>query len=80
MQRFYAHIELAAEPFISNVGPHMFVSPNDTFVCGNNEKILGPGVMCRSSHHGKLNKNKKFDSFVGERNGYIILTVGIVIT
>jgi hypothetical protein len=54
MQRFFSIIELAAEPFISNAGPHMFVGPNETFVCGNNVNILGPGIMGRSSHHGKF--------------------------
>lgn len=60
MQRFFSIIELAAEPFIGGAGPHMFVGPNETFTCGNNIAILGPGVMGRSSHHaihGNGNKN-----------------------
>ena len=58
MQRFFALIELAAQPFIKNVGPHVFVGPNDTFAPCNNVVIQGPGVLGLSSHHGTFLKLK----------------------
>ena len=51
MQRFFAIIELASSPFLPAVGPAQFVT--DSFEPASNVKILGPGVIGRSSHHGK---------------------------
>jgi len=54
MQRFFAVIELASSPFIPGVGPAQFVSGNGTaYSAANNVNILGPGIIGRSSHHGK---------------------------
>lgn len=52
MQRFYANIELNNSPFIANVGPARFVGEGDTFRAASNVRILGPGTLGRSSHHG----------------------------
>ena len=52
MQRFYANIELNNSPFIPGVGPAQFVGDDDTFHPSANIRILGPGTLGRSSHHG----------------------------
>lgn len=49
LQRFFALIELASSPFLPKVGPHDF---GDGFVPATDVKILGPGTLGRSSHHG----------------------------
>jgi len=51
MQRFYANIELNNSPFIPDVGPAQFIG-EEPFTPVSNIKILGPGVLGRSSHHG----------------------------
>lgn len=51
MQRFFAVIELASAPFIPSVGPAQFVGATG-FKAAKNVKILGPGTIGRSSHHG----------------------------
>lgn len=48
MQRFFALIELGSSPFLENTGPHNF----GTYVPATDVKILGPGTMGLSSHHG----------------------------
>ena len=48
MQRFFALIELASSPFLPAVGPHDF----GNFQPAKNVKILGPGTLGLSSHHG----------------------------
>jgi hypothetical protein len=53
MQRFFANIELSSSPFLPSVGPAQFVGDDDTFVAATNVRILGPGVIGRSAHHGK---------------------------
>ena len=54
MQRFFAVIELANSPFISNAGPAQFVSGGGSaYAAASNVNILGPGTIGRSSHHGK---------------------------
>lgn len=50
-QRFFAVIELASAPFIPNAGPATFALA-DSFKAASNVKILGPGTIGRSSHHG----------------------------
>lgn len=54
MQRFFAIFELATSPFIPGAGPALFVGPGEQFVPATNVRILGPGQIGRSSHHGKL--------------------------
>lgn len=49
MQRFFAIIELASSPFLPKVGPHDF---GDNFEPATDVKILGPGTLGRSAHHG----------------------------
>ena len=53
MQRFFAVVELASAPFISGVGPAEFVG-DATLEAASNIRIVGPGTIGRSSHHGKL--------------------------
>ena len=53
MQRFFAVIELANSPFIPGAGPAQFVS-DGAYAAANNVNIFGPGVIGRSSHHGKI--------------------------
>ena len=54
MQRFFSVIELANSPFIPGVGPAQFVSGGGTaYVSATNVTVFGPGVIGRSSHHGK---------------------------
>jgi len=65
MQRFFALIELASSPFIPDVGPANFVS--DKFMPAVNVKILGPGTIGRSSHHGKFTVVKNSLSNVTSR-------------
>ena len=48
MQRFFALIELASSPFLTGIGPHDF----GNFVPATHCRILGPGTLGRSSHHG----------------------------
>ena len=50
-QRFYANIELADSPFIKGAGPAQFVG-GSSLQPASNVKILGPGTLGRSSHHG----------------------------
>ena len=52
LQRFFAVVELADSPFIEGVGPAQFVGESNTFQSASNIKILGPGTIGRSSHHG----------------------------
>ena len=52
MQRFYANIELNNSPFIPGAGPAQFVGENGNFHASSNLRILGPGTLGRSSHHG----------------------------
>ena len=52
MQRFFSIIELADSPFIKDVGPAQFVG-GDALVAASNVEIVGPGVLGRSSHHGR---------------------------
>mmetsp|Transcript_11138 Transcript_11138/g.15689 ORF Transcript_11138/g.15689 Transcript_11138/m.15689 type:complete len:208 (-) Transcript_11138:1152-1775(-) len=52
-QRFFAIIELADSPFIQSVGPAQFVADGNTFQAASDVKIIGPGTIGRSSHHGK---------------------------
>ena len=52
MQRFFALIGLALQPFTENEGPHNFVNPNLGFRAGRNVTISGPGKLGRTSHHG----------------------------
>lgn len=52
LQRFFALIELADSPFIPGVGPAQFVGPEQSFNPASDIKILGPGTIGRSSHHG----------------------------
>ena len=54
MQRFFSVIELANSPFIPGVGPAQFVSDGGTaYKAATNVNVFGPGVIGRSSHHGK---------------------------
>ena len=54
MQRFFSVIELANSPFIPGVGPAQFVSGGGlAYMSATNVNIFGPGVIGRSSHHGK---------------------------
>ena len=53
MQRFFAVIELADSPFIGGVGPADFVG-DSTLGVASNVRIMGPGTIGRSSHHGEL--------------------------
>lgn len=55
-QRFFALIELNSSPFSPGVGPAQFVGDGDTFAAASNVRILGPGTLGRSSHHGKTPK------------------------
>mmetsp|Transcript_10323 Transcript_10323/g.24778 ORF Transcript_10323/g.24778 Transcript_10323/m.24778 type:complete len:225 (-) Transcript_10323:995-1669(-) len=52
-QRFFAVIELADAPFIEGAGPAQFVAKATTFQAASNIKILGPGTIGQSSHHGE---------------------------
>ena len=52
IQRFYANIELNNSPFIADAGPAQFVGEGDTFHASSNVRIIGPGTLGRSSHHG----------------------------
>jgi hypothetical protein len=52
LQRFFAVIELASSPFIHGAGPAQFTSQSNDFSSASNIKILGPGTIGRSSHHG----------------------------
>lgn len=52
IQRFYANIELNNSPFIAGAGPAQFVGDGDTFHPSSYVRILGPGKLGRSSHHG----------------------------
>mmetsp|Transcript_5475 Transcript_5475/g.8143 ORF Transcript_5475/g.8143 Transcript_5475/m.8143 type:complete len:733 (+) Transcript_5475:32-2230(+) len=52
LQRFFAVIELADSPFIQGVGPAQFVGESSSFNPASNIKILGPGTIGLSSHHG----------------------------
>jgi hypothetical protein len=52
LQRFFALIELASAPFIKNVGPSQFVGEKEKFGFATNVRIVGPGTLGRSSHHG----------------------------
>ena len=52
MQRYLALIELANTPFIEGAGPAQFVSSGETFQGASDVRILGPGTLGRSSHHG----------------------------
>jgi hypothetical protein len=66
MQRFFAVIELASSPFISAKGPAQFVSNNGAaFKAANNVKIVGPGVIGRSSHHGIHGNNNSNVTITG---------------
>ena len=60
IQRFYANIELASTPFIAGTGPAQFVWEGDKLVPARNVLILGPGVLGRSSHHGKCHSSNFF--------------------
>jgi hypothetical protein len=51
-QRFFAVIELADSPFIRDVGPAQFVADEKPFRAASDVKIIGPGTIGRSSHHG----------------------------
>ena len=62
IQRWYAHIELASTPFISDAGPAQFVGEQDELVPARNVRVLGPGVLGLSSHHG-TSLMKTFFSF-----------------
>lgn len=48
IQRFFAIIELASSPFLTNVGPHNFGRCSSA----KDVRILGPGTLGLSSHHG----------------------------
>lgn len=52
LQRFFAVIELANSPFIKNAGPAQFVGESTDFAAASNVKIVGPGTIGLSSHHG----------------------------
>ena len=52
LQRFFAVIELADSPFIKGTGPAQFISEAKQLNAASNIKILGPGTIGRSSHHG----------------------------
>ena len=52
-QRFFAVIELADSPFIPSVGPAQFVADGNSFKAASDVRIIGPGTIGRSSHHGK---------------------------
>eukprot|EP01083_Nonionella_stella_P066035 173599_1 len=52
MQRYFAIFELSSSPFIRGVGPSQFVGDDEVFAAANNIKIIGPGEIGRSSHHG----------------------------
>ena len=54
MQRFFAVIELAGAPFIANAGPAQFVGEDDSLRAASNVRIVGPGTIGRSSHHGEF--------------------------
>lgn len=56
-QRFFAIIELANSPFIAGAGPAQFVGKTP-FKTASNVKIIGPGTLGRSSHHGKYGNKK----------------------
>lgn len=51
-QRYFAVIELASSPFIKSAGPAQFVGEGEECISASNLKILGPGIIGRSSHHG----------------------------
>lgn len=51
-QRYFAVIELASSPFIKSAGPAQFVGDDEECICASDLKILGPGVIGLSSHHG----------------------------
>jgi hypothetical protein len=51
MQRFFATIELALQPFTTGEGPHEFVGNHNAFQSSSNITISGPGTLHRSSHH-----------------------------
>lgn len=51
-QRYFAVIELANSPFIKDAGPAQFVGEGEECISASNVKILGPGIIGRSSHHG----------------------------
>lgn len=51
-QRYFAVIELANSPFIKGAGPAQFVGEGEECISASDVKILGPGVIGRSSHHG----------------------------
>ncbi|KAL7538809.1 hypothetical protein ACHAXR_008806, partial [Thalassiosira sp. AJA248-18] len=53
MQRFFSVIELASSPFIRSAGPAQFVGDGEAFLPASNVNIFGPGVIGRSSHHGR---------------------------
>lgn len=57
-QRFFSIIELADSPFIKNAGPAQFVGDDDAFQAASNVVIVGPGVLGRSSHHGKFHSRR----------------------
>ena len=52
LQRFFAVVELANSPFIEGVGPADFIGESNRLQSASNIKILGPGTIGRSSHHG----------------------------
>jgi hypothetical protein len=52
LQRFFAVVELANSPFVEGVGPAQFIGGSNTFHSASDIKILGPGTIGRSSHHG----------------------------
>lgn len=52
MQPFFANIELSSAPFMRNFGPAQFVGEGDLFTAAKNVRIIGPGVIGRSTHHG----------------------------
>jgi len=59
-QRFFAVIELADSPFIPSVGPAQFVADGNSFQAASDVRIIGPGTIGRSSHHGiHGNENSK---------------------
>jgi hypothetical protein len=51
-QRYFAVFELASSPFIKGAGPAQFIGEEEVCICASNLKILGPGVIGLSSHHG----------------------------
>lgn len=56
MQRFFALIELGSSPFLPGVGPHDFGALRPA----TNVRILGPGKIGLSSHHGIHGNNNAF--------------------